>query len=89
VGVALRKRSDIGGLFIAEPGATGGGRGQWQSELAVAVANGLARADIGAAWKGDAGALASAEGQQAREKGGCEREVFWNAFLVQASLGFR
>jgi hypothetical protein len=47
----------------------------------VAVANGLARADIGAAWKGDAGALASAEGQQAREKGGCEREVAFGTIV--------
>jgi hypothetical protein len=32
VEVSVRERSDRGGLFIAESGAMGGGRGQWQGE---------------------------------------------------------
>jgi hypothetical protein len=47
----------------------GGGRGQREGERAVAVANGGARADVWAKREGDAGTLASAEGQHAREKG--------------------
>jgi hypothetical protein len=52
----------------------------------VLPANGGARGDVRAVRASDVAGLASAE---AREGGGCEREVFWNAFLVQASLGFR
>jgi hypothetical protein len=38
--VSMRERGGRGGSFIAEPGATGGGCGQWQGERAVLLANG-------------------------------------------------
>jgi hypothetical protein len=39
----VRERSGRGGAFIAKAGRGGGGRGQWQGERAVLLANGEAR----------------------------------------------
>jgi hypothetical protein len=44
------EKSGRGGLFIAGWRSGGGGRGQRESELAVAGANGEARADVGRCW---------------------------------------
>jgi hypothetical protein len=70
----VRRRERLGGFYRRE-GSVGGGVGQPEGELAVAVANGGARAgvscDVGGWGRGDVSQRTSAE---VREGGGCERE---------------